>query len=113
MKDFKWSEAEKKIARRAFETALKRECSTVMENLKLQAAQAEKPDDIWALHDYLTEQRREIDGKYDYRYSQLITVFGRLLKEKWLSEKDIEGLGEEKLQAIDHIASFCGTMTKR
>ena len=106
MRDFKWSEAEKKIARRAFEAALKKECSAIMENLKRQVAQAEIPDDIWAIHDYLTEQRREIDGKYDYSYSQLIIVFGRLLREKWLNETDLEGLSEEKVQAIYHIASF-------
>ncbi len=106
MSDFKWSEAEKKVARRAFEAALKRECSAVIEKLKHRAAQAENPDDIWAIHDYLTEQRKQVDGKYDYRYSQLITVFARLLREKWLNENDIEGLGEEKRQAIHHIASL-------
>lgn len=106
MRDLKWSEAEKKIARRAFEAAMRREYSALMENLKRRAVQAENPEDIWAIHDYLTEHRRDIDGKYDYRYSQLVIVFGRLLKEKWLYENDIEGLGEEKLQAIRHIASF-------
>ena len=106
MRDFKWSEAEKKIARRAFDAALKRECSAVVENLKCQAARAENLDDIWAIHDYLAKQRREIDRKYDYRYSKLIIVFGQLLREKWLNEKDIEGLAAEKRQVIYHIASL-------
>ena len=106
MINFKWSEAEKKIARRAFDSALKRECAAVMEKLKGLALTAEKPEDIWAIHDYLTDQRKVIDGKYDYRYSQLIIVFARLLAEKWIEDKDLEGLNEEKLQAIHHIASF-------
>lgn len=106
MRDYKWSEAEKKIARRAFQAALKRESAAVMENLKRLAEKAEGPDDLWAIHDYLTEQRRSIDGRYDYRYSQFIIVFGRLLRERWLEDKDLEGLGEEKLQAIRDIASF-------
>lgn len=106
MRNFKWSEAEKEIARRAFDSALKRECAAVMEKLKGLAVTAEKPEDIWAIHDYLTDQRKMIDGKYDYRYSQLIFVFGRLLMEKWIEDKDLEGLNEEKLQAIHHIASF-------
>ena len=106
MIDFKWSEAEKKVARRAFNSALKRECAAVMEKLKSLAAKAERPDDIWAIHDYLTAQRKAIDGKYDYRYSQLIIVFGRLLRENWIEDKDLEGLGEEKLQSIRYIASF-------
>lgn len=106
MGDFKWSDAEKKVARRAFDAALQREYAALLEKLKGWAANAENPEDIWAIHDYLAEQRKTIDGKYDYRYSQLIIVFGRLLREKWIGDKDLEGLGEEKLQAIRRIASL-------
>lgn len=103
---FQWSAAEKKIAKRAFDAALQRELAALLKKLKGRAAKAESPEDIWAIHDYLTEQRRSIDGKYDYRYSQLIFVFGRLLRERWLEEEDLEGLAEEKLQPIRHIASL-------
>lgn len=106
MIDLKWSEAEKKIARRAFDAAVKNECAAVMQKFKGLAAKAENPEDIWAIHDYLAEQRRSIDRKYDYRYSQLIVLFGRLLRENWIEDKDLEGLREEKLDAIRHIASF-------
>lgn len=106
MTDFKWSDAEKKIARRAFDVALQSELAALLKQLKGRAAKAEAPEDIWAIQDYLAEQRRSIDEKYDYRYSQLIVVFGRLLRERWLEDKDIEGLAEEKLQHIRHIASF-------
>ncbi|MHB0985833.1 MAG: hypothetical protein ACYC05_09615 [Sulfuricella sp.] len=106
MRDFKWSEAEKKVARRAFDAALKNECAALMKRLKRLATKAETPDDIWVIHDFLTEQRRTIDGKYDYRYSQLIVVFGRLRREGWIDDKDLEGLSEEKLDAIRQIASF-------
>lgn len=104
MIDFQWSASERKIAKRAFDAALQRELAALLKRLKGRAARAESPEDIWAIRDYLTEQRRSIDQRYDYRYSQLIFVFGRLVKERWLEEKDIEGLGEEKLQAIRHIA---------
>lgn len=106
MRDFKWCDAEKKVARQAFDAALKKEYAAVLERLKALAAKAEHPEDLWAIHDYLSEQRRMIDAKYDYRYSQLIVVFGTLLREKWIEAKALEGLGEEKLQAIRHIASF-------
>jgi len=106
MRDFKWSEAEKKVARRAFDAALKKECAALMKRLKGLATKAENPDDIWAIHDFLTEQRKVIDEKYDYRYSQLIMVFGRLLRESWIDDEDLEGLSEEKLNAIHLIASF-------
>jgi Photoprotection regulator fluorescence recovery protein len=100
MLDYKWSDSEKKIARRAFDAALSRELSSLLESIKSSASQAATPDDIWALHDLLSEKREEINRKYDYRYSQLIYVFARLLKEKWLIKSDLEGLKEDKLIAI-------------
>ena len=106
MRDFKWPEAEKKAARRAFDAAVKREYAAMMGRLKGLAVKAEHPEDVWAIHDYLTEQRKMMDGKYDYRYSQLIAVFGRLLREKWIQDEELEGLSKEKIQAIRYIASL-------
>ena len=106
MLDLKWSEAEKKIARRAFDAAFQKECAAVIERLLALAVNAKRPEDIWATHDYLTDQRRKINEKYDYRYSQLVVLFGKLLREKWIENIDIEGLSDEKLQIIHHIASL-------
>lgn len=106
MLDFEWSGSEKKIARRIFDAALNRECAAIMGEMKRRAAAAQNPEDIWALHDYLSAQRKEIDHKYDYRYSQLILVFARLLREEWIALHDLEGLREDKRQAIQHIAGL-------
>lgn len=105
MIDFKWSDSEKKVARRAFDAALARELSSMITSTKNFASEATLPDDVWALHDFLTEKRKEIDRKYDYRYSQLIFVFARLLREKWITVSDLEGLKEEKIAAISQLAS--------
>src|SRR2546422_6074746 len=43
--------------------------------------------------------------KYDYRYSVLISVFGRLLHEGWLNETDLTGISPEKLQLIQRSAA--------
>jgi len=58
------------------------------------------------LEHYLTERRKEIDRKYDYRYSQLTQVFGTLLYEKRLSEEELRGFGEDKLKSIRSVAKF-------
>jgi hypothetical protein len=58
------------------------------------------------LEHYLTERRKEIDRKYDYRYSQLTQVFGKLLHESRLSEEELTGLGEDKLKLIRSFAKF-------
>jgi len=105
MRDFKWSDSEKMIARRVSDAALARELSSLLTSTKNYASEATTSDDVWALHDFLTEKRKEIDHKYDYRYSQLIFVFARLLREKWIVESDLEGLKEEKLAAISLLAT--------
>lgn len=49
MDELKWSESEKKVARRAFEAALASELADVMAEFKTRAAAASKPDDLWAI----------------------------------------------------------------
>ena len=101
-----WSKSEKAIARIAFDAALKRELQDVMRKTKQMANQIKEPTDAWELEHYLTERRKEIDRKYDYRYSQLTHVFGRLLHEKRLREDELRGLGEDKLKSIRSCAKF-------
>jgi len=88
-----WSKSEKAIARTAFDAALKRELQDVMRKTKQMANQIKEPADVWELEHYLTERRKEIDRKYDYRYSQLTQVFGRLLYENDSGRKSWAGCG--------------------
>jgi Photoprotection regulator fluorescence recovery protein len=101
-----WSKSEKAIARTAFDAALKRELQDVMRKTKQMANQIKETADLWELEHYLTERRKQIDRKYDYRYSQLTQVFGRLLYEKRLGEEELGGLGEDKLKSIRSFAKF-------
>jgi hypothetical protein len=101
-----WSTEEKKVAHRAFEAALEREIAAVLAELKERAANAAVAQDIWAIEQFLTSKRREVDAKYDFRYSKLIMVFGRLMSDGWLSEADLIGLSEEKLSSIRFLATI-------
>jgi hypothetical protein len=104
MKDLTWSPAEKIIARRAFDLALKKELEVVMSKVRQMAGEIQRPADLWTLEQYLSECRKEIDDKYDYRYSQLPLIFGRLIREGWLTEEDLTGLGAGKMDYIRTIA---------
>ena len=70
------------------------------------ANKIQQSSDLWDLEHYLTERRKEIDRKYDYRYSQLPQVFGRLLYEGRVSEEELRGLREDKLKSIHSFAKF-------
>ena len=101
-----WSRSEKAIARTAFDAALGRELHEVIQQAKKRASQIQQSSDLWDLEHYLTQRRKEIDRKYDYRYSQLTQVFGRLLYEKRLREEELRGLREDKLKSIRSFAKF-------
>ncbi len=106
IRHLKWSHAEKQIARKAFELALDREFQSVIQRAKDMASKIEQPADLWELEHYLTQSRKKIDRTFDYRYSVLIDVFGRLIRERRLSDKELQGLGQEKLKSIRSYAKF-------
>jgi hypothetical protein len=100
MRDLKWSPAEKTIAHKAFDLALRREIDVVIREAKDRAAGIEHPSELWDLERWLTQRRKEIDGKFDFRYSVLPVVFGNLLREGCLTEQDLHGLEQDKLGFI-------------
>ena len=100
MCELKWSHAEKTVARRAFDLALGKESEALLQEAKGRAARIEEPSELWDLERWLTERRREIDRGYDYRYSILPLVFAQLLRDGRLTEDDLHGLGQEKLDLI-------------
>ena len=104
--ELKWSTAEKTVARRAFDLALGRELEAVVGEAKDRAAKLQEPAELWELERWLTERRREIDRKYDYRYSVLLLVFATLLREGNLSEDDLTGLAQDKVDDICRGARF-------
>jgi hypothetical protein len=101
-----WSRSEKAIARKAFDAALGQELHEVIQEAKKMASRIQQPSDLWDLEYYLTQRRKEIDRKYDFRGSRLTDVLGRLLYENRLGEEDLRGLPEEKMKSIRSFAQF-------
>jgi hypothetical protein len=100
MFDLKWSQSEKRIARRAFEQALDRELTALIQETKKRINQVSTPDELWEVEHWLTERRTEINKTYDYRYSVLPVVFAKLLRRRVLSDSDLNGLDPEKVDLI-------------
>ena len=100
MRELKWSSTEKAIARRCFERALQRELDAAIQSTKEMAAQIRRAPELWELEHHLTQLRKEIDRKYEYKYSTLVLVFADLVREGKLDPEDLRGLSEEKLRYI-------------
>jgi hypothetical protein len=102
--DVEWSKVEKQVAQAAFDRAYEREVKALVEDVRKRAIAIAALDDMWHLHDFLSARRHDIDGKYDYRYSVLIFVFARLVKEGWLQIDELDGLDKGKLTKIAVLA---------
>lgn len=104
--DTDWSKTEKTIARAAFDQAFQREMAALIKQVRNGAGEIASLEDLWQLHDFLSARRHEIDGKYDYRYSVLIFVFSRLVREGWLQIDELAGLAPDKLTKITVLANM-------
>lgn len=100
MKELRWSKTEKQIAKNAFERAYGRECVDLAKTIRLKAEKIKEPADIWRLRDFLNREVKDIENKYDYRYSVLMLVFARLIKDGWLRVDDLIGLDQEKIDRV-------------
>jgi Photoprotection regulator fluorescence recovery protein len=106
MHNLTWSASEKKLARSVFDAAVAAELAELMAEFKAQAARVTEPHEMWAIGEDLWRKRRDFDAKYDFRYSQLLMVFGRLVREGRVQETQLSGLSEDKLAIIARIATL-------
>jgi hypothetical protein len=106
MFDLRWSQSEKRIARRLFDQALDCELTALIQETKARINQVSTPDQLFKIQDWLTSRRREIGETYDYRYSVLPLVFAKLLHRRLLSEDDLHGLSPEKVQLIRGLTRY-------
>jgi len=99
-----WSGTERNIARKVFDAALTRELQQVMREAKHMANKIKEPADVWNLEHHLTQRRKDIDRRYDFRSSRLTQVLGILLCEGRIAEEELCGLRDDKVKAIRSLA---------
>lgn len=95
-----WNPNEQVVARQAFDLAYQREIDSIIRSLRDRTNSITSVDQVWEVHDYLSSKRYEIDGKYDYRYSNLLFVFASLVKDGLLGMEELAGLDDEKLAKV-------------
>lgn len=106
MIDEKWTKSQKVHARELFDLALEREYAALIKQIN--ATKITTRDEVWDLYEMLGEKRKELNGKYDYRYSQLLFVFAQLVRGGYLTLEELEPIGEAKLNQIEKMVNFKG-----
>ncbi len=102
--NIRWTAAEKKVARKAFDRALKYHLEEIIEEAKRRMAKVNDPPDLWELEAYLTESRKVVNRVYQFRESRLFTVFSNLMSDGRLREEDLVGLQPDKIERIKRSA---------
>ena len=84
-----WTATDKKTARRAFDKAFERHCTTITAETRRMLENVTAASDIWRVQKYLSEHRKTVDRIYQYKYSDLQLVFSMLMRDGWLTEADL------------------------
>ena len=67
------------------------------------AERIEQPDELWELERHLTQRQKEIDAKYEFKYSSVLLLLAQLVRESRISLDELHGLSEDKLNCVrDH-----------
>ncbi len=101
-----WTTAEKKLARELFERAASNEEAELIADIKGRAAQLSDLDAVRGLQAHIGSAVREFQVKYDFRYSQLLFVFARLVREGRLSRSELNRLSDDKLALVDRMLTL-------
>jgi hypothetical protein len=101
-----WTPQEQAIAREAFETAHGRAISTLISKVKHHASGVSSVDSLWQLHDFLSTQRFDMEGRFDFRLEGILFVFASFVKDGLLDLEDLHGLEAEKLAKIKAMSLF-------
>jgi hypothetical protein len=101
-----WTAEEARIARLAFDRAYARAVATLIETLQERVHGLRTVEAVWQVHDYLSIQRHEIEGRFDFREPGLLFVFAGLLKDRLLSREELDGLEPVKLAKILAMATM-------
>ena len=103
MREMHWSPKEKAIARRVFDRALHQELDETIRGAKRLAERIERPDELWVLERHLTQRRKQIDAKYEFKYSSVLLLLAELIRESRIGLDELHGLSEDKLKCVrDH-----------
>ncbi|MEB3333688.1 MAG: hypothetical protein VKP70_01740 [Cyanobacteriota bacterium] len=101
-----WTPQEQAIAREAFDRAHGRAVSDLISKVKGHASGVGSVDGLWQLHDFLSTQRHDMEGRFDFRLEGILFVFASFVKDGLLSVEELAGLEPDKLAKIKAMSLF-------
>ena len=101
-----WTSEEEFVARQAFELGKQRSVESLIQTLRDQSQKLDTPESIWSLHDFLSTERYQYEGRMEFDFSNILFSLADMIKQKLLQYDDLNGLNQVKLSKIKAMSMF-------
>lgn len=101
-----WTTEEQAVARHAFETGKERSIAVLIASLQEQSKILDTPDSIWKLHDFLSTERYQYEGRSDFDVNNILFTLADMIKQNLISYDDLSGLDQMKMSKIKAMSMF-------
>ena len=101
-----WTSEEELVARQAFELGKQRSVESLIQTLRDQSQKLDTPESIWSLHDFLSTERYQYEGRMEFDFSNILFSLADMIKQKLIQYDDLNGLNQLKLSKIKAMSMF-------
>jgi len=101
-----WTLEEQTVARCAFDLGNNRSIKVLITTLQTQTQHLDSAESIWELHDYLSTERFEYEGRAQFDESNVLFVLADMIKKQLIAIDDLNGLDQKKVSKIKAMSMF-------
>ena len=101
-----WTLEEQTVARHAFELGKHRSITALINTLQDQSSQLDSAESVWKLHDYLSTERYQYEGRSEFEEVNVLFVLADMIKQKLIAMDDLQGLDQKKVSKIKAMSMF-------
>ena len=101
-----WSKDEIVVARHAFERGNQKSIEVLIVTLQKQINSLSSAESIWALHDFLSTERFDHEGRSEFDETKILFILADMVKRDLISTEDLQGLSDKKISKIKAMSMF-------
>ena len=101
-----WTLEEQTVARHAFELGKHRSITALITTLQEQSSKLDSPESVWRLHDYLSTERYQYEGRAEFDEGNVLFVLADMIKQHLIALDNLQGLDQMKLSKIKAMSMF-------
>jgi hypothetical protein len=101
-----WPATETEIARKAFHKRNERAVTVLIGVIQTKSQSLNPLESVCSLHDYLSTERYEIEGRMEFNYDTILFSLAEMMKRNLIEVTDLQGLDPKKVSKIKAMSLF-------